>query len=132
MKKLSILVFVLFLFGCTNNENIYSDATNASRAGLALINEAKDMDEGPQREEKHKQGREKLKEAKSHYETLLKQAPDNGYYNNNYGWVLMQLGEYDKAKEYFEIAMKYEDDIISSNTPSKNLEELQARSERQK
>ena len=57
--------------------------------------------------------------------------PKNGLYNNNYGWVLMKLGEYDEAAKYLAIASQNKSSVSPETAPVENLKELAALQARQ-
>lgn len=113
MNKIIAITLFFILTGCSEQDATLNQAIAASREGLALIADSK-FDEG----------RELLTKAKSHYASLIADAPQNGLYNNNYGWVLMKLGEYEEAEKYLRIALKNQNSISPESAPEKNLEEL--------
>lgn len=114
MKKTILAAIILALIGGSENAQKLDTAINASRDGLALIKDSK-VDEG----------RKKLLEAKNHYAELVASAPQNGLYNNNYGWMLMKLGEYEEAEKYLTIANQNKSSVSPISAPSENLKELE-------
>lgn len=124
MKKIIIVLMVFTLFGCSENQNRLNEAISASKEGLTLIKKSKDAEE-LKKDSIHKEGIAALQKAKALYEALLKSEPNNGMYNNNYGWVLMQLKEYDEAEKYLKIALKFKESVTPSNAPEANLADLE-------
>ncbi|GAB1266709.1 hypothetical protein NBRC116493_02960 [Aurantivibrio infirmus] len=110
IKKIFILSVLLLAMGC---EEKLEYAIEASRTGVALI-----------ASEDVAAGIESLTKAKEAYEEMLTVEPGNALYQNNYGWVLMQLGEYDAAEVQFKKAAEQSDSINHSSAPRKNLTEL--------
>jgi tetratricopeptide (TPR) repeat protein len=115
MRKTILLTIVLALMGCSETDQKLSLAIAASRDGLGLLSESK-----------HEEGRMKLLEAKKLYAELVHVDPQNSLYNNNYGWVLMKLGDYEEAEKYLTIADQNEKSIFPRSAPNDNLKELQA------
>ena len=96
MKRLVLLMFVV-LAGCGQESDLLQQAIELSQQS-------------------------KFDEAKMAYEELLEMDSDNPLYRNNYGWVLLKLGEYTEAREHLEFAAKHEDKL--EGAPRKNLAEL--------
>ena len=113
MKKTILLVLLTFLFGCSENEKKLRSAIDASREGLALMKKGQ-----------INEGREALEKAKTYYQQLVANEPENGLYNNNYGWVLMKLGEYKQAAIYLHIAHEHSASANPSSALHENLKEL--------
>ena len=109
-SKFLFFIFVLAIAGCDKK---LQSAIEASQKGVALI-ASSEVEEG----------RDSLFSAKSIYEELLVENPENALYQNNYGWVLMQLKEYDAAEIQFNKAAEKSESINPSSAPNENLAEL--------
>lgn len=131
MKKIILLATVLMLTACGEQSENLGAAIDASREGVALIKESKsEPGEGEElsdekREELLAEGRGELTKAKKLYQQLLDDEPNNGLYHNNYGWVLMNLGEYEGAKKHFMLASQNEATLPQKSAPIENLKLLE-------
>ena len=57
----------------------------------------------------------RLKEAKEYIARALEYDPNNGAYLDSMGWVYYRLGDYEKAREYLEMAIQYIDESDEEN-----------------